>query len=234
MSLSVSLSLSLLLFLFLIIISFSYIYLSYIFFFDFFPICLCLSHHSWKGLFFPHVFSLPQHGPTDTFSIHWPRSKIHLSKKSSKRFFPYSQFHQHFTSSLISNILLTKKFQSQTVSSEKLCKTILYKKAGQKILVKLTLGVHFTNIIQAVFTLADPKSTQSHWWLDCHFAFVGSAHVKAARKTCWWNWQQLSTLLAVDDDANSALIRKFWLWSVCLQIFAFSKFHSEKLFWIQS
>jgi len=37
---------------------------------------------------------------------------------------------------------LPKKLQSQTVSRVKLCKTVLYKKAACKMLVKLTPGWH--------------------------------------------------------------------------------------------
>ena len=41
-------------------------------------------------------------------------------------------------STFCSNILLTKKIQSQTVSREKQSKTLLYKKCARKMLVKLT------------------------------------------------------------------------------------------------
>ena len=53
-----------------------------------------------------------------------------------------------------------KKLQTLTVSTEKLQKTLLYEKAGRKMLVKLTPGVNSTNILQAAFTRADPKSAK--------------------------------------------------------------------------
>jgi len=54
--------------------------------------------------------------------------------------------------------------------------------AHKRMLMKLTPGVNFTNILRAAFALKDPKSTKRHWWLDCHFALLGSLPVKAFRK----------------------------------------------------
>jgi len=45
--------------------------------------------------------------------------------------------------------------QSQTVIREKLRETRLYEKAVCEMSVKLTLGDHFTNILQAAFTRAE-------------------------------------------------------------------------------
>jgi len=33
----------------------------------------------------------------------------------------------------------------------------------------------FTNILQAAFTLTDPKSAKRLWWLDCLYALLGKA-----------------------------------------------------------
>ena len=44
-------------------------------------------------------------------------------------------------------------------------------------------GVNFTNILQAAFTCADPKSAIKLLNLTVFFALLGSAHVKAARRT---------------------------------------------------
>jgi len=49
-----------------------------------------------------------------------------------------SQFHQYFTTSFFVPIFFCKKLQSQTFIGGKLGKTILYKKAASKMLVKLT------------------------------------------------------------------------------------------------
>jgi hypothetical protein len=51
---------------------------------------------------------------------------------------PCSQFHQNFMSSYSADILLPQKMQSQTVNRENLHKTLSYKKADIKMLVKLT------------------------------------------------------------------------------------------------
>jgi len=49
-------------------------------------------------------------------------------------------------------------FAKKLQSRKKLYKSLSYKKAGHKMLVKLTPGVDFTNILPAAFTNADPKS----------------------------------------------------------------------------
>ncbi len=48
--------------------------------------------------------------------------------------------------------------------------------------VNKTLKVNFNNELLAVFTLVDPKSTKRHWWLECLYALLGYAHVKALLK----------------------------------------------------
>ena len=49
--------------------------------------------------------------------------------------------------------------------------------------VKLIAGVNFTNVLQAAFTPADPKSGKKLLNLTVFFALSGSAGVKAARRT---------------------------------------------------
>jgi len=46
----------------------------------------------------------------------------------------------------------------------------------------LTLGVDFTKFLQAAFIREDHKSAKKADDLTVFFAFLGSAHVKAARK----------------------------------------------------
>ena len=55
-------------------------------------------------------------------------------------------------------------------------------KAACKMLVKLTPGVNFTNVLQAAFTSADPKSTKKTVKLSSFIALLGFAHVKAAHR----------------------------------------------------
>ena len=45
------------------------------------------------------------------------------------------------------------------------------------------MGVNFTNVLQAAFTLADPESAKKLLDLTVFLALMGSAHVKAARRT---------------------------------------------------
>ncbi len=40
----------------------------------------------------------------------------------------------------------------------------------------------FTNVLQAAFAHAGPKSAKRHWWLDCLFCALGFEHVKALLK----------------------------------------------------
>ena len=63
--------------------------------------------------------------------------------------------------------------------SSKRRKNYLFTK--KKSLVGLP-GVNFTNVLQAAFTRADPKSAKKTVKLSCFFALLGSARVKAARR----------------------------------------------------
>ncbi len=55
-------------------------------------------------------------------------------------------------------------------------------KAVHRVLMKLTPGVHFTNILWAAFTHSDLKSAKKTDSLTVFFALLGSARVKAAHK----------------------------------------------------
>ena len=48
--------------------------------------------------------------------------------------------------------------------------------------ITVQLGVDFTNILRAAFTIADPKSTKKLLDLTVFFALLVSAGVKAARR----------------------------------------------------
>jgi len=78
----------------------------------------------------------------------------------------YEQYLQQFP--------FTKKWQTETVSSEKLCmcKTLLYRKAACKILKKLTTLVIFNNILQT--DILSPKNSKQK-------LFFGHAHVCLCR-----------------------------------------------------
>jgi len=70
-----------------------------------------------------------------------------------------SQFHQTIYKLLLSRYSIGKKLQNQIVRRQKLCKTILYKKAARKMLVKLISGLYtskwqsFKNIIKLLWIL---------------------------------------------------------------------------------
>jgi len=43
-------------------------------------------------------------------------------------------------------------------------------------------GINFTNVLHAAFTFTDFKCAKRHWRLDCHFALLRSAFLKASCK----------------------------------------------------
>ncbi len=55
-------------------------------------------------------------------------------------------------------------------------------KAVCRTLMKLSLGVNFTNVLRAAFTLVDPKSVKKIDQLTVFFTLLGSACVKAVRR----------------------------------------------------
>jgi len=107
-------------------------------------------------------------------------------KGIGQRFDPRSwlcnQFHQHFMSSFCANIILPKKSQSQTINKENCRKTLSYKKATRKMLVKLTPGVNLISILLEAFICADPKSAKRQSSCQCLFALWGFSSVIATRK----------------------------------------------------
>jgi len=56
-----------------------------------------------------------------------------------------------FYEKLLHQFHFDKKFQTQTVSTKNLLKTLSYKKAARKMLAKMTLVVNFTSSLQAAF-----------------------------------------------------------------------------------
>jgi len=51
-----------------------------------------------------------------------------------------------------------------------------------KVLLCVNLGLNFTNVLLKFFSHSDPKSTKRHWSLNCLFAILGSACLKAVLK----------------------------------------------------
>jgi len=43
-------------------------------------------------------------------------------------------------------------------------------------------GVNFINVLRAAFTLSDPKSVKTYWWLNWTVTLLGSACIKAAHR----------------------------------------------------
>jgi hypothetical protein len=73
-----------------------------------------------------------------------------------------SQFHQHLDEQLLRPYSCAKKLQSQNVTREKLRKRLLYEKGDWKMLMKLTPGLNFINVLRTGFTLADPESVKRY------------------------------------------------------------------------
>ncbi len=59
----------------------------------------------------------------------------------------------------------------------------LYKKWARIMLMKLTPGLNFINVLLTAFTLADPKSVKKIDNLTVFFTLLGSACVKAVHRT---------------------------------------------------
>ncbi len=93
-----------------------------------------------------------------------------------------SQYHLHFMSIFCADILSPKKFQSQYGIREKLHKTLLHEKGTRKMLMKLTPGLNFINILCTVLMLAGSKSVRRYRWLTVFFMLFGSTSVIAVRK----------------------------------------------------
>ena len=98
------------------------------------------------------------------------------------------QFHQQ-------NCTQLYQYTQLEVMSKPLCSTTFYAmcqkyqrkstgtKAAHKMMLKLTPGVNFANVLQAAFLRADPKSTTIKLLnLTVFFVLLGSAGVKAAHK----------------------------------------------------
>jgi len=88
---------------------------------------------------------------------------------------PCSQFHQYFPSSFCNEILLPKK--------SKLRNSILYEKDAHTILVKLTYGAHFINVLLTAFTPVAPQSVRTQSSCQNLFTLLGSTHIKAVHRT---------------------------------------------------
>ena len=59
---------------------------------------------------------------------------------------------------------------------------LLCKSCSRKMMIKLTSGLNFINVLRADFTHADPKSAKKTVKSSSFFALSGSASIKAARR----------------------------------------------------
>ncbi len=60
---------------------------------------------------------------------------------------------------------------------------ILYEKRAHNMLMKLTARVNFTNVLLTAFTLKEPESVKKIDNLTVFFMHLGSAPIKAVRRT---------------------------------------------------
>jgi len=81
-------------------------------------------------------------------------------------------------------------------------------KAACKMLVKLTTGVNFINVLWVAFAPVDPKSVKIYWQLDWILMLLGTTGVKAVRKMLVKLTTGLSGYLRLhlhaDDDHHRA------------------------------
>ncbi len=111
------------------------------------------------------------------------RLRIDLERKMRLiRTMTWAQFHQHFTCPFFTDILLPKKSQSWTVIRENVWNSLSYEKHECKMLMKLTPGVDFINVLHTAFTLVDPKSIKRYWRLDWVLTLSGSTSSKDVRR----------------------------------------------------
>ncbi len=90
----------------------------------------------------------------------------------------------------------TKKLQSQTVTGEKLCKTLLYDKGRHKMLIILTLVVNFINVKCTHLSYKSLFSTYV-------FALNELSYEKRSHLKCWWNWHLLSISSTLNAQISS-------------------------------
>jgi len=103
-------------------------------------------------------------------------------------------------------------------------------KAACKMLVKLTPGLNFINVVSTYFTLADPKSVKRYCRLDLVLTLLGSAHVKAVLRTLmilapgrgrfqkYCGLVTAMTIIQLFIDNGIELAMSFGLWN-CFQTF---------------
>jgi len=70
-------------------------------------------------------------------------------------------------------------------------KTLLYVKAAVEMLVKLTPGLNFINVLRTAFTLVDPKSIKKTLMTKLYFLHFWDLRVQKLCIECWWNWHQV-------------------------------------------
>ncbi len=75
------------------------------------------------------------------------------------------------------------RFWTQTLSTEKPHKFLLYKKTACKMLLRLTPGLDFINVLRTAFTPVGPKSVKRYQRLDWVLTLLGPTSVKAVRRT---------------------------------------------------
>jgi len=114
-----------------------------------------------------------------------------------------SQFHQCYMHRFFIQKSFLAAFSSYILASVK----ILYEKFARKTLMKLTLGVNFTNVLWAACTLEDPKNVKiqsSHQYL---FALLGSLRTKAAYKILMKLSTELSLIKLLDPFLDTKLVK---------------------------
>ncbi len=58
--------------------------------------------------------------------------------------------------------------------------------------IEKSLGVNFTNVLCAAFTLVGPKSAKWHCWIDCIFLSIRNIRALKLYIERWWNCAMVS------------------------------------------
>jgi len=97
---------------------------------------------------------------------------------------------QTFYAQLLLKYFCTRKLQSQNVTREKLHKALLYEKYEHEMLMKLTSGAKFTNILWAAFAQIF-IFTKKYKAKNLSREKLRKTHLfKKLPIKCWWNWYQ--------------------------------------------
>jgi len=121
--------------------------------------------------------------PNERIQEVWDHQFDQLTRKATHTPLSFcSQFQQHFMSNFFSYISSPKYYKDKLLVQENYVNTFI-QKAEHQMLIKLTPGVNFINILCSHFTCQDPQSVNIQSSCQYLFTLLGSEGIKAAHKT---------------------------------------------------